>query len=189
VTIDVGTGDGRAVLAAAARDPRTLVLGLDAVAAAMAESSRRAARPAPKGGLPNAAFVMAAAEEPPAVLCGVADLVTVRFPWGSLLRGSVGRDAAVAAGLAGLVRPGGTLELLLAPSARDGLEGVPLDRAALADAAAAAFAPFGFRLVLARPATDDEILGSGSSWARRLGVGRRNGTADRAPMLIRLERR
>jgi 16S rRNA (adenine(1408)-N(1))-methyltransferase len=122
VTIDVGTGDGRAVLDAAARQPTTLVLGLDASAAAMIEASRRAAGPARKGGRPNARFVLAAAENPPAALTGAADLVTVRFPWGSLLRGCVGLDAAVAAGLTRLVGSRGTLELLLAPSARDGLE-------------------------------------------------------------------
>ena len=185
----MGTGDGRAVLAVAAREPRTLVLGLDAVAAAMADSSRRAAAPVRKGGLPNAAFVVAAAEAAPVALCGIADLVTVRFPWGSLLRGCVGRDAAVAAGLAHLVGPGGTLELLLAPAARDNLDGVPLEDAALGDAAAAAFAGFGYRVVVARLATDEEILDSGSTWARRLRAGRRAGDAGRAPTLIRLERR
>lgn len=195
MTIDVGTGDGRAVLAAAARDPRTLALGLDAVAAAMAEASRRAAGPARKGGLPNVAFIVAAAEAPSIALCGLADLVTVRFPWGSLLRGCVGGDAAVAAGLARLVAPRGTLELILAPSARDNLDGIPLEAAALADAAAAAFAPLGLEVVVARPATDAEVLASGSTWARRLGAGRpdgtgrRNGAGERAPALIRLVRR
>jgi 16S rRNA (adenine(1408)-N(1))-methyltransferase len=189
VTIDVGTGDGRAVLAAAARDERTLALGIDAVAAAMAESSRRAAGPARKGGLPNATFIVAAAEAPPDWLCGTADLVTVRFPWGSLLRGCTDGDPAVAAGLAGLVRRGGNLELLLAPAARDHLDGVPIEASALARAAAAAFAPFELDVVLARPATDAEVWASGSTWARRLGAGRTNGTAGRAPTLIRLERR
>ena len=43
MAIDLGTGDGRFVLAAAAARPDTLVIGLDASAAGMAESSRRAA--------------------------------------------------------------------------------------------------------------------------------------------------
>jgi 16S rRNA (adenine(1408)-N(1))-methyltransferase len=62
VTLDLGTGDGRHVLAAAAQRPDTLVIGLDANAAGMAEASRRAAR---KGALPNALFAVAAAEHPP----------------------------------------------------------------------------------------------------------------------------
>jgi len=50
------------VLAAAAARPDTLVIGVDANAAGMAEASRRAAR---RGALPNALFVVAAAEHPP----------------------------------------------------------------------------------------------------------------------------
>ena len=62
----------------------------------MAEASRRAAKPAHKGGQPNVRFILAAAEAPPPALAGIAGLVTVRFPWGSLLRGCLGEDTAVA---------------------------------------------------------------------------------------------
>jgi 16S rRNA (adenine(1408)-N(1))-methyltransferase len=172
VTIDAGTGDGRAVLAAAAREPTALVLGLDANAASMAEASRRAAAPARKGGVANAAFVVAAAEAPPTELQGIADLVTVRFPWGSLLRGVVGRDAAVAAGLAGL-------ELLVAPIERDGLDGVPTSTAGLIEGAAATFGPHGFAIESISRPTVAEVKATGSTWARRLG---------RHPTLIRLVR-
>ena len=195
MTIDVGTGDGRAVLDAAARVPAALVLGLDASAAAMAEASRRAAGPARKGGRPNARFIVAAAEAPPPPLARVADLVTVQFPWGSLLRGCVGLDAAVAAGIAGLVAPGGTLELLLAPSPRDGLEGVPTDAPAIAAAAVRAYEPLGFDLAVGRAATAAEIETSGSTWVKRLAAGRPRGamngggTGDRTVTLVRLVRR
>lgn len=189
MTIDVGTGDGRAVLAAAA-DPRTLAFGLDANADAMAEVSRRAARPVRRGGRPNAAFVLAAIEAAPAELSAIAELVTVRFPWGSLLRGCLGRDTPVAAGVAGLVViPGGTLELLLAPAAKDGLDGLPTDPAAVVHAAATTFGAFGFELVEGRAAHAAEILASGSTWARRLGSARTNGHAqDRSVTIVRLVR-
>jgi 16S rRNA (adenine(1408)-N(1))-methyltransferase len=57
VALDLGTGDGRAVLAAASARPDTLTIGVDPVADAMARSSRRA--PA------NALFAVAAAQHPP----------------------------------------------------------------------------------------------------------------------------
>jgi 16S rRNA (adenine(1408)-N(1))-methyltransferase len=197
VTIDMGTGDGRAVLAAAAREPTTLALGIDANAAAMAEASRRAARATRKGGLDNARFVLAAAESLPDDLAGRAALVTVLFPWGSLLRGCVGLDDAVACGVAGLVAPGGVLELLLAPAERDRLAGVPTSEGAIIEGASRTFEAHGLAVVVARTATPAEIAATGSSWARRLGVaGRRNGSngssgpaADRSPVLIRLARR
>lgn len=62
MAIDLGTGDGRHVLAAAAARRDTLLVGIDANAAGMAEASRRAAR---RGALPNALFAVAAAEHPP----------------------------------------------------------------------------------------------------------------------------
>ncbi|HLX34519.1 MAG TPA: hypothetical protein VKR30_04680 [Candidatus Limnocylindrales bacterium] len=129
-------------------------------------------------------FVVAAAEGPPAELVGLAELVTVRFPWGSLLRGCVGLDPVVAAGLADLVRPCGRLELLLAPAERDRLAGIPTKSAEVVGAATLAFETLGFRLELGRLTSDDEILASGSTWARRL---RSNGQAGARPVtLVRL---
>lgn len=151
----------------------------------MAEASRRAARSERKGGLPNAAFVVAAAEAVPEELCGAAQLVTVHFPWGSLLRGCVGGDARVAAGIARLVAPEGLLELLLAPSPRDGLDGVPVEPGELAAAVRETFAAFGLELEIARAATDGEVRASGSTWARRL---RSQRPQDRPVMLVRLAR-
>ena len=65
VTIDLGTGDGRYVLAAAAAQPDRLVIGVDANAQSMATASRRASAKPARGGLPNALFVVAAVEALP----------------------------------------------------------------------------------------------------------------------------
>jgi len=181
----MGTGDGRAVLAAAAGEPTTLALGIDASGAAMAEASRRAARPARKGGLDNVRFVLAAAESLPPALAGRATLVTVTFPWGSLLRGCVGLDDAVAAGVAGLVALEGCLELLLAPADRDGLEGVPTTAPELVHVVTQTFARHGLELVEGRAATTDEIRNVPSTWARRLLNGGRHA---RGVTLVRLAR-
>jgi 16S rRNA (adenine(1408)-N(1))-methyltransferase len=178
----VGTGDGRAVLAAAARDRQTLAIGIDADAASMFESSRRAARAESKGGLPNALFVIAAAEALPDALCGLARRVTVQFPWGSLLRGCLGADPRVAAGIGSLMRPGAALELLLAPADRDHLAGLPTQIDGISSAAADAFAAVGIILDEAREATPAEIRACRSSWARRLAPGR----IDRSVVLVRL---
>jgi 16S rRNA (adenine(1408)-N(1))-methyltransferase len=168
VTIDIGTGDGRAALANAAREPTTLVIGLDANAAAMAESSRRAARSPRKGGLENALFLIASAEAPPVELRKLAERVTIRFPWGSLLRGCLGGDREIAAGIASTLAPGGELELLLAPADRDLLGGLPTGPAAVIEAAARAFEPFGLRVGDAGEATAALMRASGSTWACRL---------------------
>jgi 16S rRNA (adenine(1408)-N(1))-methyltransferase len=186
VIVDLGTGDGRAVLAAAAAHSDRLVLGIDPVAAAMAEASRRAALPARRGGLPNAAFVVAAAEALPAELAGIAERVTVTLPWGSLLRGALAIDEPAAAGIAGLVGPGGRVAMLLAPAARDRLDPATDVRRRLDDGLAADWAALGLELLDARPATEAEIAAARSTWARRLGL--RADDPERTPFRIELVR-
>jgi len=185
--VDLGTGDGRFVTATAAARPDALVIGVDANAAGMAEASRRAARPAARGGLPNALFVVAAAEAVPGELEGIADEVTVNLPWGSLLRGAVALDDAAAAGIARLLAPRGRARFLLAPAAKDQLADAvdPVHR--LADGLAADWARHGLDLVAARPATDEEIAATRSTWARRLGL--RADDPDRTAWRLDLERR
>src|SRR5436190_16837280 len=104
--VDLGTGDGRFVLLAARRDPTTLAIGIDADAASMLEASRRAARAPKKGGLANALFVVSAVEAIPEELAEIADDIRIAFPWGSLLRGVVGADDHVLAGIASFAKPG-----------------------------------------------------------------------------------
>ena len=154
----------------------------------MAETSQRAARAPRRGGQPNALFIATAAEAVPPELIGQAARVTVRFPWASLLRGCLGRDAAIAAGIASLVFAGGELELLLAPATRDQLADLPTEPARIIEAAAGAFEPHGLRVVAARPASTDEIRASDSTWAKRLLHGNRHAseTLDRAVVLVRL---
>jgi hypothetical protein len=156
------------VLAQAAADPGTLRIGLDASAAAMAEASRRAERRGPANALFLAAGVESLAGGP---LVGIADLVTVTFPWGSLLRGVVGLDAIALAGIAAVIAPRGRVVVLASVTPADGVEGIETLDAAWEPRIRAAWAEAGIGLVSMRPATDTELAASGSSWARRLRSG------------------
>jgi 16S rRNA (adenine(1408)-N(1))-methyltransferase len=159
------------VLATAAAQPDRLVVGVDANAAAMATASRRAGAAPRRGGLPNALFVLAAAEALPCELDGVADLVTVHFPWGSLLRGLLGADPAVMTGVVRVLRPGGTLAVLLSSTARDRGAGVaPIGAATLA-ALAGPYARWGLTVTQVRPARPADVAAAHSSWGKRLGAG------------------
>jgi 16S rRNA (adenine(1408)-N(1))-methyltransferase len=169
--IDVGTGDGRAVMARARCEPDALFIGIDASAAAMAESSRRAARPERRGGLPNVLFVVAAAECPPPELRAIAGEVTVLFPWGSLLRGALALSDAAAAGISNLLRPGGRVVAFVSITERDALGLQPLD-AVEGEALARRWACHGLDLQAFEPATAAQIEATGSTWARRLDAGR-----------------
>jgi len=93
------------VLSAARTRPDAFVIGIDAAAEAMAEASRRAAAKPSRGGVPNAMFLCAAAETLPGELAGLADEITVNYPWGSLLRAVAMPDVEVLAKLARLGKP------------------------------------------------------------------------------------
>jgi 16S rRNA (adenine(1408)-N(1))-methyltransferase len=117
-------------------------------------------------------FIVAAAEQPPAELIGIADEMTITFPWGSLLAGALAIDPAAAAGIASFVSIGGRARILVSIVDEDKLGVTSLgagDVAALAER----WACHGLRLDAFRPATETEIDASGSSWARRLAAGRR----------------
>jgi 16S rRNA (adenine(1408)-N(1))-methyltransferase len=188
VAIDLGTGDGRAVLARASAEPETLAIGIDANAASMIESSRRAAKPERKGGRSNALFVVAAAEAPPPELACLADEVTITLPWGSLLDGVLGRDDRVAAGVASLLAPGGLMRSIVSTTACDGRD-LPAMDDPLGSVIAEAWAGHGLSLGAFRPATAAELAVTHSTWARRLGLAAGPAPASaRQPWIIELWR-
>lgn len=90
----------------------------------------------------------------------------MNFPWGSLLRGVLGRDDAVLAGLGSLLAPGAGASVLVSVTPRDGVPPVPEP-----DRLAVAYGRHGLSLVDLRPATAAEVATSGSSWAKRLRAG------------------
>jgi 16S rRNA (adenine(1408)-N(1))-methyltransferase len=144
------------------------VIGIDASAAAMAEMSRRASRRGPT----NALFLAEGAERlADSPLAGRADLLTVTFPWGSLLRGFVGLDPATLAGAAALLRPGGRLQVLASVVPSDCVPGLDCLDEGAATAIRATWRAAGLELTSMRPATPAEIGASGSSWAGRLQAG------------------
>ncbi len=149
----------------------------------MAEASRRAAKSAKRGGLPNALFVVAAAEALPHELDGLADSVTIHFPWGSLLRGLLSADSAVLSGLARVARPNAPVTALLSVTTRDHLDGLDSLDAGTFERLAADYAAHGLTLAEARRATAEDLARSHSSWAKRLGAG-----ASRPAWLVRFQR-
>jgi 16S rRNA (adenine(1408)-N(1))-methyltransferase len=168
VVVDLGTGDGRAVLARAVREPASLVIGIDAAPAAMAESSGRAARRGPE----NARFFAAGAESlAGSPLAGRVDLLTVTFPWGSLLRGILGLEPRALAGAASLLAPGGMIVALASVVPSDGIAGLDCLDERHAPTIDRAWADAGLIDVTMRPAQAEEIEASASSWARRLRTG------------------
>lgn len=170
------------MLARARTEPTTLVLGIDSNAAGIAAAASRASRAPGRGGLANARFIVASVEGLPASLVRGADLVTIQMPWAALLRGLLNGDEAFTRPLATLVKPGGELRLLLSVTEREAGSGLAVLGAANLDRLMKALERQGLRALEYRPATTVDVAASGSTWAKRLGIGR----GARAAWLVRL---
>jgi len=159
--MDLGAGDGRFVLARASARPAELVIAVDASRDSMIETSRRASR----GHVTNALFVVSAAEQLPTTLAGRCDLLTIHFPWGTLLDPAAGQQPDLTARLAALLSASGAVRILLASSPRDRNGGrAELDPAAVATA----WESTGLCAIAMRPATLDDATAARSSWGKRL---------------------
>jgi len=189
VIVDLGTGDGRFVLREARERPRSLVVGIDPVAEAMGESARRAARRPVRGGAPNALFLVAAVEDLPRALDGTAGLVTVNFPWGSLLAGVARPEPEIMASIARLLRPGRRLVAFINLSAAsdsdysERLDLPPLDRDYVEGRLARGWRAAGLANVRWRELAPGEEPGHRTSWGQRLVRGSRRET-----LLVQAER-
>jgi 16S rRNA (adenine(1408)-N(1))-methyltransferase len=176
LVLDIGTGDGKHVLAVARRRPRTLVVGLDAGPEAMRRTSSRAAAKAAKGGTPNALFVWAAVEGLPDELDGVSE-VHCLMPWGSLLRALVAPDEAVLRGVADRCVPGAAFLITLnlhawrPPVPEVGASAEPTPNS-VAELLTPAYARAGWRLDAADYLSAEAVAELGTSWTKRLGSSR-----------------
>lgn len=176
LVLDLGTGDGKHVLAEARRRPDTLVVGLDAGPDAMRKVAARAAAKPAKGGTPNALFLWASIEQLPPELADVSE-VHCLMPWGSLLRSLVAPDEAVLAAVAERCVPGAPFLVTLnlhawrPPVPEVGATSEPTP-ASVMDSLAPAYARAGWTIATADYLDDAELAELGTSWTKRLGSSR-----------------
>ena len=111
--IDIGTGDGRFVSAAAAANPNKFYIGVDANVKPLEKPSMRPARTPDKGGLPNVTGAQTDIEHLAAEFDGVADEIHIHFPWGSLLKAVATGDAEILVSLKRIAAPGCLLEIVI----------------------------------------------------------------------------
>jgi 16S rRNA (adenine(1408)-N(1))-methyltransferase len=113
VVIDIGTGDGRFVSAAARANPNKFYIGIDANAKPLEKISMKATRKPAKGGLANVLFVQAAVENLPEELNAAADEIHIHFPWGSLLRAVLAGDENALRALRRVSAPECVVEIII----------------------------------------------------------------------------
>jgi 16S rRNA (adenine(1408)-N(1))-methyltransferase len=175
--MDIGTGDGRFVTAAARANPNKFFIGIDANVKPLEKPSMKATRKVNKGGLPNAMFVQAAIEFLPEEFAGVADEIHIHFPWGSLLKAVATGDECILRSLRKIAASDCLLEILIGVDAeRDATElarlGLPqLNETYFDNSLASRYNSAGFETVEIRQLTRDEWARIETSWARKLSSG------------------
>lgn len=190
IVIDIGTGDGRFVSAAATANPNKFFIGMDANVKPMEKPSIRATRKPGKGGLPNAMFVQAAVEDLPDEFDGIADEIHIHFPWGSLLRSVALGESAILKSLRRVAAPGCLLEIIIGVDpARDKAElerlGIPeLTPVAIHSFLIPKYVAAGFEPVEARELNEAEWTQIETSWAKKL-----RGNTDRKGFMLILSAR
>lgn len=178
IVIDIGTGDGRFVSAAAKENPNKFFIGVDANAKPLAKPSMKATRKPAKGGLSNAMFVQAAVEDLPEEFEGVADEIHIHFPWGSLLKSVATGDDTVLAALRRISAPECRLEIVIGiDPTRDRTEIERLDVPELTPVFLHSYLipkylAAGFKLLDHRALDSKEWSKLETSWARKLQGGK-----------------
>jgi len=180
IVIDIGTGDGRFVSAAAKKEPNKYFIGVDANVKPLEKPSMKATRKPSKGGLPNAMFVQAAVEDLPEEFDGIADEIHIHFPWGSLLKAVAAGDPEVLTALRRIAGEGCLLEIVIGMDPeRDRAELARLEVPVLSPVIVHSFLlpkylAAGFELLEARHLSREESAAIKTSWSQklRLGTGR-----------------
>ncbi len=139
----------------------------------MREVSRRSLRKPARGGVPNALFGRLSLEDAPGELIRLADVLTVLFPWGALLRAVAAPELGALRKLAAIGKPGARVSFLYGYEANR--DARALDELGLPDLGApsalrilqAAYAAAGLQ-VQARYASRKEVALTESTWAKKL---------------------
>ena len=111
--VDLGTGDGAWPRRFAREWPHCLALGIDSDRDSLRQAAKLAERKPARGGAANARYIAASAESLPAELRGIADWLTIYFPWSALLRVILAGDDAVTEIVAHLASDRSRLSIVL----------------------------------------------------------------------------
>lgn len=115
ISVDIGTGDGLFPYVAAKKDSKIFYIGIDPNIEALRLIARKACRKASKGGLltQNLIFIVSLIENLPCYLSGIADNITINFPWAGLLSGIIAPLPEVLKKIASLGKNGANLDMAL----------------------------------------------------------------------------
>lgn len=174
--VDLGTGDGRFIYESALKDPHTLYVGIDPAEKQMREYSVKCV----KKKLDNALFLVSSIENLPDDFSEIADVLTIILPWGSLLGGIVRGETVIIGKVAGIIKRGGEISIVLGysaelePSESERLELPELTPEYVENTIAKAFSAriTNINGIEILDYSNDKLGNIGSNWAKKLTFGR-----------------
>ena len=161
VLVDIGTGDGRFVKTFAEAHPEYFVIGIDTCRENLRVNSRSK--------LPNALYLISPARSLPSELYGKARIITVNFPWGSLLGDLLDQDPSLLFGLTAIAQPGAVLEVRVNADALQEC-GLSLDEGSKQIQTALMLC--GYEIHSSSLLGSRELRACQTTWAKRLAFGR-----------------
>jgi len=176
VLLDVGTGDGKFPYRYAKENPSTFCVGIDTIADNLLDTAGKIGRKPARGGVRNLVLVVSSLEMMPHDFDGFADRITLNFPWAGLLIGAVKPEDETARRLSQLMKPGGTLDMLLNmqvfedESLREGMDLPPFGIEYVDAELAPGYAKFDVSIT-GRALLAPGKLPERTSWGRHLSVG------------------
>lgn len=172
--VDIGTGDGLLVYRSAPFNPHTFFIGIDANSRPLEKISEKIHRKPARGGQKNVLFVQSAVEGLPSELDGIANEVTIIFPWGSLLRAVVTGDQAILKNLRRICSSGALVKVVVSLDfAKDKSEierlGLPQPSVEYVETVLKKqYESAGLKIVSATQFTSPDLTEFETTWARRL---------------------
>lgn len=154
-----------------------MVIGIDPCHENLIEISSKTLKKPSKGGLPNALFILASAENLPTELNGIADHIYINFPWGSLLQGIVLGDEVLWNNIKRIGKKDATIETIFGYDAHhDSKEiqrlGLPhLDELYLNTVLIPKLKNLGFAILDLKKLTPRDLREYPTSWAKKLSFG------------------
>ena len=175
VEVDLGTGDGKFVYRNAKQGPQTFFIGIDPNQKQLELHSKKAR----KDKLRNILFVLGSVEHLPSDLDGIADVLHIILPWGTLLQIIASPNENSLKEIISLTKAGGKMKIVLGyaqelepiETARLALE--ELDEGYISERIVPSFERLGMRLTSLRKITSEELKNFETTWSKKLGFGRR----------------
>ena len=159
--VDIGTGDGRYVRNFAETHPDYFAIGIDTCRENLTVNSGYEK--------PNTMYLICPASKLSSELYGRANLITINFPWGSLLHELLREDPSLLSGLSAITREGARLEIRINAEA---LQEAGWSIEGGNEQIRAALTHCGYRICSSVFLGPHELRALESTWAKRLAFGR-----------------